>query len=343
MDESRWGFNWDAMSERCIEALVLAQQEAEFLQSSFVGTEHVLVGLLNGRTLGAQILAEHQVDLPIVRATLAKFRTPGEPALMRRFSWRVKRAVEIAFEEAARVDCPFINTDHLLIGLLEQPDSTASRILVDLAAPIDEVTRRLRSSGKAEESDLLFTHDLLAQLQVTEDVPELEQVGPSQPPLSLDSLMGVLDELGRALQSAHRIVQDAVPQRDLSLDIPEVDTSQWPVVDEEVYQIAGLVRQILSQGLSRGAERVVFLPGEGALRVEYHLRGGRSEAVEIPPILRTVVPFKVMRMASMNPMEKGRELEGRLLIRLGERAFDLCVRSEPILKGLRVEVVLESL
>jgi hypothetical protein len=329
------------MSERCIEALVLAQQEAEFLASALVGTEHVLVGLLSGRNLGAQVLAEYSIDVAIVRATLEKFRTREEKSDIRRFSWRVRRAVESAFEEAARSGSPFVNTDHLYLGILGQEDAAAARILADLEVPLEAILSRLRSGKGTTESDPLFAADLLDQLPVTDLAPPMEQVTTGPGPMTLDQFLEVLDELSRALQSAQRTFAAARPRGGpLELDIPDVAPSEWPVVDEEVYQIAGLVRQILSQAVSRGARRVVFLPCEGALRVEYHHPEGTSEAVEIPAILRTVVPFKVMRMARLNPMEKGRELEGSMTFRLGDRFHDMRVRSEPILKGLRVEVSL---
>lgn len=339
MEPSRWGFDWEAMSERCVRALVLAQQEAEFLQDAQVGTEHVLIGLLSGRNAGGDMLGEHGVDVHLVRADLAKRHTRGERTPLRRFSWRVRRAVELAFEEAASASSPFVTTDHLYVGLLQQEDGTAVGILVDLGVPVPDVLRRLRGrQGPSGETDLLFTADLLHQLPVAEgDVPEMEQVPPPPQEMTLDRFLEVLDELSRALQTAQQLVLAARPRR-LHLDIPEVAEGDWPVVDEEAYQIAGLVRQILTELVVRGAERVELMPGEQSLRVAFHL-DGNADTVDIPAILRTVVPFNVMRMAGLNPMEKGRELEGRLTFRQGDLAHALQVRSEPVRRGLRVVVV----
>lgn len=338
MDSSRWGFDWEAMSERSVEALVLAQKEAEFLKASQVGSEHVLIGLLSGRSVGTEMLGEHGVDVHLARATLEKFRTRDVTPSLRRFSWRVRRAVELAFEEAARVRSPLMTTDHLYVGLLSQDDATATAILADLGVPLADVARRLRArEGPSGETGLLFAADLLGQLPVAGgDVPELEQMVPPPQAMSLDRFLEVLDELSRALQTAQQLVLAARPRR-TRLDIPEVVESEWPVVDEDVYQIAGLVSQILSELAVRRAERVDLVPQEQALRVEFHLDEA-SDAVDLPTILRTVLPATLMRMAGLNPLEKGRELEGRLTFQMGERLHDLHVRSEPVRRGLRVVI-----
>jgi type II secretory ATPase GspE/PulE/Tfp pilus assembly ATPase PilB-like protein len=352
LEPSRWGFDWQSMTEKCIEALVLAQREAEFLNDASVGTEHVLVGLLSSQNLGAQILAEHHIDVHVVRATLEKFRSREAASDVRRFSWRVRRAVELAFEEARSLRETFINTDHLYIGLLQQDDSTALKILLDLQGPVSEVLERLRKQHAAAtpvESMPLFPSDLLDQLPVldadpwTGDAPPEIQAPMAPPSLELDKFLEVLDELSRALLTAHKTVEDALPSAEeepmaLIISVPMVD-DEWPVVDEETYQIGGLVRQILSSAVQRKAARVVLEPSPQALRVEYHLASGRCDAVEVPAILRYVVPFKVMRMAGLNPMEKGRELEGKLIFHYRGRSHRMRVLSEPVLKGLRVEVL----
>lgn len=338
MDPSRWGFDWEAMSERCVEAFVLAQKEAEFLKASQVGTEHVLIGLLSGRSVGTEMLGEHGVDVHLARATLEKFRARDMTPSLRRFSWRVRRAVELAFEEAAQARTPFMTTDHLFVGLLSQDDATATAILADLGVPVAEVTQRLRArEGPSGETGLLFAADLLGQLPVAgADVPELEQLPAAPQEMSLDHFLEVLDELSRALQTAQQLVLAARPRR-TRLDIPEVVETEWPVVDEEVYPVAGLVSQILSEVAVRRAERVDLVPHAHALRVEFHLAGA-ADTVDIPIILRTVLPATVMRMAGLNPLEKGRELEGRLTFRLGEANHELAVRSEPVRRGLRVVI-----
>jgi len=345
LEEARWGFEWESMTEKCIEALVLAQREAEFLRAPQVGTEHVLIGLLSSTNLGAELLAESNVDANVVRATMEKFRTRESSMNVRRFSWRVRKAVELAFEEARGKGEPFINTDYLYVGLFSQEDCTAFLILQDLRCPMEACVARLRGRAQApSEGPPMSADEILGQLRVAEDAPHEEQV-PQTPPLALDHFLSVLDELSRALQTAQRTVEAVLsseasePVPSLVISMPVVDDG-WPVVDEEVYQIGGLVRQILSGAVLRRAERIVFEPSPAALRVEYHTVSGGCDAVEVPAILANVVPFKVMRMASLNPMEKGREMEGRLIFHHGGRSHRMRVRSEPILKGFRVEVLL---
>lgn len=342
MEPSRWGFDWEAMSERCVQALVLAQQEAQFLKASQVGTEHVLIGLLSGRSVGTELLGGHGVDVHLARATLEKFRSRDDGPSIRQFSWRVRRAVEIAFEEAGHARSPFMNTDHLYVGLFSQDDATARAMVIDLGVPVDDLLGRLRArEGASGETGLLFTADLLAQLPVAGgEVPELEQVTSPPQEMSLDRFLEVLDELSRALQTAQRLVLAARPRRP-RLDVPEVVESEWPVVDDDVYPISGLVAQVLSEVAGRRADRVDLVPHEGALRIEFH-EADAADTVDLPAILRSVVPATVMRMAGLNPLEKGREMEGRLVFRQGERGDELWVRSEPVRRGLRVVITRSS-
>ncbi len=331
------GFNWEALSERCVEALVRAQEEAMFLGSPEVGTDHVLVGLLGGANLGAQLLTEHGVDLCAVRATLGMFREVGTPPRLRQFSWRVGQALSIAAQFARGSGSPFLNTDHLYLALLEQPDSRAFRILEQLKVPVELLMRRLRGPVETAGSGALIT-DLLKQLPVAQPSSPSDRLTRLPWALTLDRFLEVLDELSRALQTAHRVVAAACPHAPVVLDIPEVDDSFWPVVDEEVYQIAGLVNRLLTHMLICGAERLIFTPTDQALRVAYEMPTGRTETLDVPPILSTVIPFKVMRMALLNPMEKGREMEGEMALRHAGREHALRVRSEPVLRGLQVEV-----
>lgn len=361
MEEAHWGFDWESMTEKCIEAIVLAQREAEFLLSPFVGTEHVLIGLLSSHNLGAEVLGEFQVDAPMVRATLEKFRSRQSSHAVRPFSWRVRLALETAFDEARARGQAFINTDHLYLGVLKQEDCGAFRILVDLQTPIDRVLARLghgRPRPLEGAEAMLYPQEFLESLRVAggEEVPEAEKVAepaPSRPQpeihpppatglsLDLDSFLGVLDELGRALQSAQRVVEAMLPHEASppALQFPEID-EDWPVVDEQVYPIGRLVRQILAGAVLRRATCITFEPQERRLRLEYHLASGEVEAVEVPGVLGSVIPFKVMRLAHLDPMEKGRELEGKLVFRFRRRAYPMSVRSEPVRRGLRVVVLL---
>jgi ATP-dependent Clp protease ATP-binding subunit ClpC len=123
------------------QVLTLAQAEAAQSQLSYIGTEHLLLGVLlvtNG--LGVRVLAELGVELEAVRRRLATNRS-RERMVMQQIipTAQVKKVIELSFEEAHRTSAPEVTTGHMVVGLLLEGDGTAAQILRETGATVDDV------------------------------------------------------------------------------------------------------------------------------------------------------------------------------------------------------------
>jgi ATP-dependent Clp protease ATP-binding subunit ClpC len=133
--------------------LLLAQEEAERSGHSYIGTEHLLLGILRETDgIGAQALTSVGIDIPMVRQTIESVLSGHRAAPPVQHiipTSRVKRVIEISFEEARRMGNNYIGTAHLLLGLLIESEGIAAHVLKDLGP----TTERIRA-----EIDQLLPH-----------------------------------------------------------------------------------------------------------------------------------------------------------------------------------------
>lgn len=136
--------------------LVLAQEEARLAGLGFIGTEHVLLGLLHeGEGPAARALESSRITLEAVRAKVGEMprSAPAEPGGSPPFSARAKKALERSLREALQLGHNSIGTGHLFLGLLGDEEGVAVRVLRSLGADLDrlraDVVRRL-SDGPVE-------------------------------------------------------------------------------------------------------------------------------------------------------------------------------------------------
>jgi ATP-dependent Clp protease ATP-binding subunit ClpC len=130
-------------------AVIMAQDEARRLNHSYIGTEHLLLGLLReGQGVAATALNGLGVSLDGVRQQIEETigrgaETPGSHIP---FTPPAKQAIERSLQEALRLEHGHIGTEHILLGLLHQDGDTAVQILVSLGTDADRVLRRVHES-----------------------------------------------------------------------------------------------------------------------------------------------------------------------------------------------------
>src|SRR5207248_2960320 len=127
---------------RAKRVLELAVEEARALGHNYVGTEHLLLGLLReGEGVAAQVLGSFDITLERVRAQVARIVGRGEEATSGQvpFTPRVKTVLELALREALSLGHNFIGTEHILLGLVRENEGVAARILVDFHADAEQV------------------------------------------------------------------------------------------------------------------------------------------------------------------------------------------------------------
>jgi predicted dehydrogenase len=128
---------------RAQQVLALARKEADRLNDNFVGTEHVLLGLLKlgGQGVAVNILEKRGVDLDGVRAEVEKQvgKAPDQKIIGNiTYTPRTKRVIHLAAKEARALNHTYVGTEHVLLGLLREGDGVAARVLKSLNVNIDE-------------------------------------------------------------------------------------------------------------------------------------------------------------------------------------------------------------
>src|SRR5476651_90211 len=155
----------EAMSNftpRAQQVLALARKEADRLNHNFLGTEHLLLGLIKlGQGVAVNVLQKMGLDLETVRMEVEK-QTPGGPDQKMigniPYTPRVKKVFDLAKREAKNLNHTYIGTEHILLGLLREGDGVAAKVLRNLDVDIEECRNRtlkeLDPNFAAEESSI---------------------------------------------------------------------------------------------------------------------------------------------------------------------------------------------
>ncbi len=132
-------------TERARQVLSLAQEEALKLGHNYVGTEHLLLGLVrDGDGIAARVLGSLGLTEKSVRARMDSYVTRGsETATELSYTPRAKRAIELALQESVEQGQSYVGTEHLLLGLLLEAEGIAAQVLNSLGVDVDTVRRQI--------------------------------------------------------------------------------------------------------------------------------------------------------------------------------------------------------
>jgi ATP-dependent Clp protease ATP-binding subunit ClpC len=134
---------FERFTDRARKVMALANQEAQRLNHEYIGTEHILLGLVKeGSGVGANVLKNLDVDLRKVRLEVEKLVKAGpEMVTMGKLPQtpRAKKVIEYAIEEARNLNHNYVGTEHLLLGLLREHDGVAAQVLMNLGLKLEEV------------------------------------------------------------------------------------------------------------------------------------------------------------------------------------------------------------
>ncbi|NQW22681.1 MAG: ATP-dependent Clp protease ATP-binding subunit [SAR202 cluster bacterium] len=136
------GSRFEKFSERARRVLSLAQEEAQRFNHNYIGTEHILLGLVRETEgVAARVLSSLSVDLSKVRSAVEFIIGRGEKPATGEIGLtpRAKKVVELAVDEARRMNHTYIGTEHLLIGLLREGEGVAAGVLESLGVTLDKV------------------------------------------------------------------------------------------------------------------------------------------------------------------------------------------------------------
>jgi ATP-dependent Clp protease ATP-binding subunit ClpC len=150
---------FERFTERARQVVVLAQEEARTLKHNYIGTEHILLGLLREEEgLAARVLESLDITVERVRAQVVRIVGSGEEVTSGQipFTPRAKKVLELALREALSLGHNYIGTEHILLGLVRENEGVAARILLDFDADSEkirnEVIRMLSGPGGRRQS-----------------------------------------------------------------------------------------------------------------------------------------------------------------------------------------------
>jgi len=139
-------FMFSRFTERAQQVLVLAQEEAKRLNHNFIGTEHLLLGLVReGSGIAARALQNMNVDLNRVRSEVERIAPKGDKLYFQGITYtpRAKRVVELSIEESQNLGHNYVGTEHILLGLLREGEGIAAQVLTNLGVDLERARKEV--------------------------------------------------------------------------------------------------------------------------------------------------------------------------------------------------------
>jgi ATP-dependent Clp protease ATP-binding subunit ClpA len=174
---------FERFTDRARRVIVLAQAEARLLNHNYIGTEHLLLGLLHeGQGVGALALTSLGVSLEAARAQVEEIIGQGQSAPTGHipFTPRAKKVLELSLREAKQLGHNYIGTEHILLGLIHEGEGVAAQVLVKLGADLSLVRRQViqllsgYAGGKAA-AEQAGAPTRLVRMTVPEELREAEE------------------------------------------------------------------------------------------------------------------------------------------------------------------------
>lgn len=268
---------FERFTDRARKVMALANQEAQRFNHEYIGTEHILLGLVKeGSGVGANVLKNLDVDLRKVRLEVEKLVRAGpEMVTMGRLPQtpRAKKVIEYAIEEARNLNHNYVGTEHLLLGLLREHDGVAAQVLMNLGLKLEDVREEVlnllgagneQSEGVSGESSGPASAAAAAAggapAKGKSKTPALDSFGRDLTELaresSLDPVIGRANEIERVVQVLCRrtknnpvllgeagvgktAIVEGLAQRIVGGDVPEILHEKRLVVLDLAMMVAG--------------------------------------------------------------------------------------------------------
>jgi ATP-dependent Clp protease ATP-binding subunit ClpC len=137
---------FERFTDRARRVVVLAQEEARMLNHNYIGTEHILLGLIHeGEGVAAKALESLGISLESVRQQVEEIIGQGQQAPSGHipFTPRVKKVLELSLRESVQLGHSYIGTEHILLGLIREGEGVAAKVLVELGADLNRVRQQV--------------------------------------------------------------------------------------------------------------------------------------------------------------------------------------------------------
>jgi len=262
---------FERFTDRARKVMALANQEAQRFNHEYIGTEHILLGLVKeGSGVGANVLKNLGVDLRKVRLEVEKLVKSGPDIVtMGKLPQtpRAKKVIEFAIEEARNLNHNYVGTEHLLLGLLREHDGVAAQVLMNLGLKLEEVREEVLNllgagveSQENEGGEPAGPSTSAPASKGKSKTPALDSFGRDLTELAreggLDPVIGRLNEIERLIQVLCRrtknnpvllgeagvgktAIVEGLAQRIISKDIPDLLFDRRLVVLDLALMVAG--------------------------------------------------------------------------------------------------------
>src|SRR5438552_14296347 len=204
---------FERFTDRARRVLVLAQEEARLLNHNFIGTEHILLGLIHeGEGVAAKALEQLGISLEAVREKVEETLGPAgsSPTGSPPFTPRAKKVLELSLREALQLGHNYIGTEHMLLGLVREGEGVAAQVLVNLGADLSRVRQQVIQllSGYASQGKEGAPAGASSSQETPTGSPVLDQFGRNLTQLArekkLDPVIGRDREIERVMQVLSR-------------------------------------------------------------------------------------------------------------------------------------------
>ena len=204
---------YERFTDRARKVMQLANQEAQRFNHEYIGTEHVLLGLVKeGSGVAATVLKNLDVDLRKIRLEVEKIVQSGpDMVTMGKLppTPRAKKVIEYALEEAKNLNHNYVGTEHLLLGLLREQEGVAAQVLMNLGLKLEDVREAvLHLLGHGLEGAETSERASGSSKSGKSKTPALDSFGRDLTELArqkkLDPVIGRSDEIERVIQILSR-------------------------------------------------------------------------------------------------------------------------------------------
>ncbi|PIU29392.1 MAG: NDP-hexose 4-ketoreductase [Candidatus Hydromicrobium americanum] len=201
---------FERFTERARKVVVRAQDEARFLKQNYIGTEHILLGLIDEKEgIAARVFYELNITFEDIRSAVKEVVTEGTSESYEHipFTPRAKKVLELSLREALQMGHNYIGTEHILLGLLREGEGVAARVLNSMGITLDNVKEKVKELLSKQSyyleperalSDKSQKKVLKMLLQYGRDLTLLAQEG------KLDPVIGRRKEIDRIIQILSR-------------------------------------------------------------------------------------------------------------------------------------------
>ncbi|MFP3938235.1 MAG: ATP-dependent Clp protease ATP-binding subunit [Phycisphaerae bacterium] len=364
---------FERFTERARKVMALANQEAQRFNHEYIGTEHILLGLVKeGSGVGANVLKNLGVDLHKVRLEVEKLVKAGpDMVTMGKLPQtpRAKKVIEYAIEEARNLNHNYVGTEHLLLGLLREQDGVAAQVLINLGLKLEdvreEVLNLLGAGVEPEEATSGVGGEQTQRRGGKSKTPALDNFGRDLTELArqgeLDPVIGRLNEIERVTQVLCRrtknnpvllgeagvgktAIVEGLAQKIVDNDVPEILHERRIVALDLAMMVAGTkyrgqfeerIKAVMNE-VRRAGNVILFID-------ELHTlvgAGGAEGAIDAANVLKPSLSrgeIQCIGATTMDEYRKHIEKDGAL-----ERRFQTLIVNPPtadqtleILRGLR--------